>query len=756
MVQLTTFVPCRQNNFNAVRTSHYPNDSVFYRLCDFYGLYVCDEANIETHGMKPMGKLTHASGWRNTFTSRVMRMVQRDRNHACIIFWSLGNEAGRGKNLMAARKQLLDLDASRPIMYESGGALLQGVGRTELTDIVCPMYPDVPRAVRLGTLHEDKDRPLILCEYSHAMGNSNGNVHMYWELFWSDKYPRMQGGFIWDMIDQGLRKVAQPGRTYYAYGGDFGDEINDRQFCINVRKIVKHCCVAKRLYRDSLFSSNPSHDLQGLFSPDREPHPAVLEIKYLQQPVAFRVPSTEKTETVQLQVDNGLISPIHLNVLNRYTFRDLSHLMWQWNVTTDYSIEPVAVGKFEITEATLKNGLILPIPRVLAKVMRESMNIDPFVTYFLNLRGSLKESTVYAKQGHLLVTQQFRLALDGRNIPRTVASQERYPVSNDSLRVVEDEATINVSRNGSTEGPPLVVIDKRTGTISSLSTPNGKTTLAPPSQVDIAGVVPNFTRAATDNDRGGVELVYEHNWPKTLVMPWLKVYSFLYGFEGLSYLYNWRIHGLDPSFPPKTVCRNINVSGNAEGNQVRIDTECSIEHHRSSDELFRHNIHYTVYSDGRIHMENHVIPSKSIHKIPSLPRVGLSLKLDSSLFNVQYFGRGPQENYPDRKTGSELGVWSTTAKENDFQYIVPGENGSKSDCQWVAFRDRIGNGICIVPSSELSGDAPAGVSFSASLYSQEEFHFATHTFNLPIRANGDFPVHVNIDHKLMGVGGDVR
>lgn len=238
MVRLKAFVPCRQNNFNAVRTSHYPNDSVFYRLCDFYGLYVCDEANIETHGMKPMGKLTHASGWRNTFTSRVVRMVQRDRNHACIIFWSLGNEAGRGKNLMAARKQLLDLDASRPIMYESGGALMQGVGRTELTDIVCPMYPDVPRAIHLGTLHEDKDRPLILCEYSHAMGNSNGNVHLYWDLFWSDKYPRMQGGFIWDMIDQGLRKVTESGRTYYAYGGDFGDEINDRQFCINVRKFL--------------------------------------------------------------------------------------------------------------------------------------------------------------------------------------------------------------------------------------------------------------------------------------------------------------------------------------------------------------------------------------------------------------------------------------------------------------------------------------------------------------------------------------
>lgn len=125
----------RQNNFNAVRTSHYPNDSVFYRFCDYYGLYVVDEANIEVHGMQPMGRLAHDPGWQNTFTSRVARMVQRDRNHASIIFWSLGNEAGRGRNLMAARKHLLELDESRPVMYESGGALYEGVGRTELTDI---------------------------------------------------------------------------------------------------------------------------------------------------------------------------------------------------------------------------------------------------------------------------------------------------------------------------------------------------------------------------------------------------------------------------------------------------------------------------------------------------------------------------------------------------------------------------------------------------------------------------------------------
>ena len=210
-------------------------------MCDYYGLYVCDEANIETHGMMPMGKLAHDWKWENAFTSRVTRMVRRDRNHACIIMWSLGNESGRGRNLRKARKLLLELDKSRPIAYESGGAILEGVGRSELTDIICPMYPNVGKTVHMGTL-EEEDRPVILCEYSHSMGNSNGNLHLYWERFWKGDLPRLQGGFIWDMIDQGLRHT-QPGdgRTYFRYGGDYGDDVNDLQFCLNVSTYQRQC-----------------------------------------------------------------------------------------------------------------------------------------------------------------------------------------------------------------------------------------------------------------------------------------------------------------------------------------------------------------------------------------------------------------------------------------------------------------------------------------------------------------------------------
>jgi len=214
--------------------------AAFYKLCDYYGLYVCDEANIETHGMKPMGRLAHDYGWRNAFVSRVTRLIHRDRNHACIIFWSLGNEAGRGRNMTMARKLVKELDPSRPICYESGGAIVEGHGRTELTDIICTMYPNIPRTLRLAS-RKDEDRPVILCEYSHAMGNSNGNLHLYWETFWSKDTPRLQGGFIWDMIDQGLRvpDTKNGSGHYFAYGGDFGDTVNDAQFCINVSRYAK-------------------------------------------------------------------------------------------------------------------------------------------------------------------------------------------------------------------------------------------------------------------------------------------------------------------------------------------------------------------------------------------------------------------------------------------------------------------------------------------------------------------------------------
>ena len=436
---------------------------------------------------------------------------------------------------------------------------------------------------------------------------------------------------------------------------------------------------------------------------------------------------------------------IQFNVINRYTFNDLSHLSWTWNVTSDCGEDPIASGTFDVNNETLNTGLKLSMKQVANRVKKESKKRDYAVAYFFNLRGCLRESLSWAKKGHLLVSQQFRLEFDGLTAPEKPSSKDNnFP----SLQVVDDTSMIRIMRSGE-EGPPVAIIDKATGTILAFSTPDGKSILAPPSEVDVAGVVPNFTRAATDNDMGGVELYFGFILPDALLTPLVKAYNLIFGLQCLSYLCQWKCHGLDPAFPPKTTCSKTTVTESANGDRVEIEVETAAQRHGSSHNLFQQTINYTVFDDYRIRVTNHVKPCPSLRVIPSLPRVGMSLGLDSSLFNVTYLGRGPHENYPDRKSGAEMGIWSTTAKENDFEYIFPSENGSKSDCEWVSFRDERGNGVCIVHEQ-------SGMNFNASLYSQTEFHLAKHTCDLPVRENRKFPVHVNIDHKIMGVGGDTR
>lgn len=280
----------KQHNFNAVRCSHYPNHPLWYRLCDRYGLYVVDEANIETHGMQPMGRLADDPQWFSAFSERVTRMVQRDRNHPCIIIWSLGNESGHGATHDALYRWVKSNDPTRPIQYEGGGA------NTAATDIVCPMYarvdedqpfPAVPKwSIKKWVGLPDESRPLILCEYAHAMGNSFGGFARYWQAF--RQYPRLQGGFVWDWVDQSLTRHDEHGQPYWAYGGDFGDKPNDRQFCMN-----------------------------GLLFPDRSPHPSLYEAQCAQQFFQFSLLST---------------APLVISVTSEYLFRSSDNERLYWRI----------------------------------------------------------------------------------------------------------------------------------------------------------------------------------------------------------------------------------------------------------------------------------------------------------------------------------------------------------------------------------------------------------------------------------------
>jgi beta-galactosidase len=308
----------KQNNFNAVRCSHYPHQPGFYRLCDRLGIYVVDEANIETHGVTPMSRLADDPVWANAFLERMMRMVARDFNHPCVIVWSLGNESGYGAAHDAMYQWTKREDPSRPIQYEGGGS------NTYATDIICPMYartdsdtlqhPDLGDKPSLkkwiGFVNEN--RPIILCEYAHAMGNSLGNFSDYWDMFRT--HPRIQGGFIWDWVDQGLNKTDEQGRHYWGYGGDFGDAINDGQFCIN-----------------------------GLVYPDRTSHPALLEAKRCQQPFTARLHESAGVE-VTLQSEH-LFLTCENETLN-WEFSTKGQILAEGSLAL--ALEPGAKGKFSL------------------------------------------------------------------------------------------------------------------------------------------------------------------------------------------------------------------------------------------------------------------------------------------------------------------------------------------------------------------------------------------------------------------------
>ncbi len=348
----------KQNNFNAVRCSHYPHQAGFYDLCDRLGLYVIDEANIETHGMTPMEKLADDPQWATAFIERMQRMVARDFNHPCIIIWSLGNESGYGSAHDAMYQWTKAADPSRPVQYEGGGS------DTAATDIICPMYArteadishpdsdDIHRSLHSWLTKKDENRPIILCEYSHAMGNSLGNFSDYWQAF--RQHPRLQGGFIWDWVDQGIDLYTDQGRHYWAYGGDFGDVINDRQFCIN-----------------------------GLVFPDLSGHPSLIEAKRAQQPFDFSLTS---------------LDPLSVDVRSEHLFltTDNEHLYWE-------------VISFNGMIASGDCKLVIDAGETMNLVLTRLPSLPQNKAVWLNLYIRQVKSSSWSEPGHEVARAQFEL-----------------------------------------------------------------------------------------------------------------------------------------------------------------------------------------------------------------------------------------------------------------------------------------------------------------------------------------------------------
>ncbi|OQY34348.1 MAG: hypothetical protein B6241_05030 [Spirochaetaceae bacterium 4572_59] len=431
----------KQFNFNAVRCCHYPDTPEWYELCDEYGIYLVDEANIESHDY--YDQLCRDPRWSAAFSERVRRMVLRDRNHPSIILWSLGNESGYGPNHDAAAGWVRGCDPSRPLHYE--GACREEWGQginvhksewgARATDIYCPMYESVEDMVHFATEVEDH-RPYIACEYSHAMGNSNGSLKDYWKAF--EETHGLQGGFIWDWVDQGLLKKTEDGREYWAYGGDYGEPVHDFDFCIN-----------------------------GMVWPDRTPHPAMWEIKKLTQPV-----------TVELRSGSRQHHPPVLTVTNKQDFTSLEWLVAEWELLRDGKVD--AIGNFPLPFLIPGNSALVPIP----------CGVNPGhkgEEIHLNLTIRSKAKTPWCESGHIVATEQIRLHGGFRPVKVLRHRKSEVEYDNEDLTFHKDSENI-VFRSAETS----ITVSEKECTIMGMAF-KGETVLK-------KGPDLHLWRAATDND----------------------------------------------------------------------------------------------------------------------------------------------------------------------------------------------------------------------------------------------------------------
>lgn len=612
----------KQYNMNAVRCSHYPNDPRWLDLCDRYGLYVIDEADLETHGCHFIGDesyLAKATEWREAFLDRARRLVERDKNHPSVIIWSLGNESGYGPNHDAMAEWVREADPTRPIHYERAKD-------AEVVDIVSCMYPSLDALIEEGKKTEES-RPFLMCEFAHAMGNAVGNLQEYWDAVY--EYPRLLGGMIWEWADHGIRQKAADGEEWYAYGGDFGDEPNSGHFCID-----------------------------GLLFPDRKPKASVLECKKVMEPI--------KVEPLDMRAGTVLIH-------NRYDFLGLDHLECFWSLLCDGEI--------------IEQG-ILPLPDVKAGTKVET--VIPYQTkrdragseYWLRIRFVLRQATQWAPQGHEVAWAELAVPNESQSMP-SVMKLDAMP----ALRTAETRTELIITGSDFS-----IKFDKIRGQLSALVY-NGIPLLN-------AGPGIHLWRAPIDNDaRQGKQ---------------------------------WRKAGLD-----KLTERIRNLSIRKEHDRyVQIEVSSSLGA-AGLPTRFDLTLVYTVYGSGDVVISARLVPGEGI---TPLPRFGLQLVMPGSFDQFSWFGLGPHECYIDRKQSGQLGLYSGSVQEQFVPYIMPQENGNKTDVRWAAVTNALGAGLYIGGMPKLD--------VSVRHYSDEQLTKAKHTFDL-VRLNETF---VNMDYRQAPIG----
>ena len=666
----------KQHNINAIRTSHYPQQRRFYELCDEYGFYVCSEANVESHGYR--GYADDPTCW-PIQRERELNMYERTKNHACVVIFSLGNECSNGCNFHSAHALLREKEDMRPIVYGGAGT------DAESTDVQWPMYPT--ESGLLMTDAQDIPMPYIACEYAHSMGNSTGDLADLWNVFYNAK--RMQGGYIWDWVDQGIWLDKDGG--YWTYGGDYGYHTPS----------------------DGNFNCN------GLVSPDRDPHPAMAEVKKVYQNFLFEAED----------LANGKI-----RLTNRHFFTNLNEFDYSYKILADgVVVENGELGAPNV--APEKTGyMFVPV----------HFDRKPGVEYHVNVYATVREAKKGLPAGHVVGYEQFCLGTEGQKDAAQYAGGKLQVLSSGSLFAASSDKV-------------EFVFDKSSGMVTKYAVGG----------VDYIskgfGFQPNFWRGPTDNDYGNKLPVRSLIWKNSNKN--FKVASFSSKSEGSAvvltvvyelpdakadYTVSYTIHpdgilnvaaklGAVPEPADEQPARGGMRPGGPQGQQMTPEQQKQMEEMR-----------------------------KAMRKsqLPTVPRIGLRLRMPAGFDNVKYYGRGDGENYWDRKTGSLVGVYETTAEDMYYAYTRPQENGHRTDVRWATFTDAAGNGIAVVADGVFE--------FNALRNKVEDFDSqeSTHPVQLNYYNNTDVDVtngrkqtHINdihpqdyvelcLDKIMMGIGGD--
>lgn len=651
----------KQNNINAVRTSHYPNDPYLYKLADKYGIYVIDEANIETHGFGYDSDKTLANKpeFHAMHLNRMQRMVERDKNHPSIIFWSMGNEAGDGPAFIDGYKWIKRRDNSRLVQYERAERHPKDF-RQWHTDIYSWMYAGIPTIEKY--LKTKPARPFIWIEYAHAMGNSTGNLADDWQVV--RREPQFQGGFIWDWVDQGLVKQTADGQTYWGYGGDFEPKgvRNDDNFCLN-----------------------------GLVNPDRTPHPALAEVKQVYQNLHFS----------RLQGDE-------FTLYNEQFFSDVSQYDFSWRLVDNghiiksgalaLSAAPQQRVRFQVPEVTDVLAALAPNKR--------PTNPQPH-ELFIEFYAKAKVATDLFDKG--LVVARAQIPLLANNAPTSVAELANSPAAT-ALQIDTIDGVTSVQA-----GAVALSFDKQ-GYLAHYRV-NGQDWLKQPLKL-------NFWRAPTDNDFGSRFQQRAQIWQQVTLQQ----------------------QGLGVTLAQQTNDKLV-LTQQIQLAPLNINASVSYSISNQGELTVSYKLPFAAL--------NAPAPSATATKVilSELPRIGTSLVLTKAFDQVSYYGRGPFENYQDRKTAAFVGLYNSTVADLGFAYIRPQENGNRSDVRWSKLSQANGNGLVFsavsgrsdTPTFDFSAHHQLASDFDAGMHKAQR-----HTIDVPQR---DL-TSVYIDYQQSGLGGD--